>query len=60
MQNGSNKENVMLPMVMVDWTEIQNGFYRYQVYIRDGNIWVKMIIRDFLYAEVVFTPITNR
>lgn len=60
MQNGSNKENVMLPMVMVDWTEIQNGFYRYQVYIRDGNIWVKMIIRDFLYAEVVFTQITNR
>lgn len=48
------EKEVMIPVVMVDWSEIQNGFYKYQVYFKDNKIWVKMIFRDFLYCEVVF------
>ena len=32
--------------------DIQEGFYKYQVYLKNGQVWVKMIIRDFLYCEV--------
>lgn len=52
-------KDALLPMIMVDWVDVQDGFYKYQVYLKDNKIWVKMIFRDFLYCEVVFVPSTN-
>ena len=40
-------------MLLMDWVDVQEGFYKYQVYFKNGQVWVKMIIRDFLYCEVV-------
>lgn len=42
-----------MPMLLMDWVDVQEGFYKYQVYFKNGQVWVKMIIRDFLYCEVV-------
>ena len=55
MQSIKTGEEGILPVVMVDWTDVQDGFYKYQVYFKDDKIWVKMIFRDFLYCEVVFS-----
>ena len=41
-------------LLMMDWTDIQDGEYRYIAYFEGDNLVVKMILMDFLYAEVVF------
>ena len=46
-------EGCRMPMLLMDWVDVQEGFYKYQVYFKNGQVWVKMIIRDFLYCEVV-------
>lgn len=46
-------EGCRMPMLLMDWVDVQEGFYQYQVYFKNGQVWVKMIIRDFLYCEVV-------
>ena len=42
-------EGRRIPMLLMDWVDVQEGFYKYQVYLKNGQVWVKMIIRDFLY-----------
>lgn len=44
-----------MPMLFMDWVDVQEGYYKYQVYFKNGQLWVKMIIRDFLYCEVVMS-----
>ena len=44
-----------IPMLLMDWVDVQEGFYKYQVYYKNGQVWVKMIIRDFLYCEVAMS-----
>ena len=51
----TNGTGYRVPMLLMDWVDVQEGFYKYQVYLKSGQIWVKMIIRDFLYCEVVMT-----
>lgn len=42
-------------LLLLDWTDIQDGVYRYVAYIDTSDrVVVKMIIMDFLYGEVVF------
>ncbi len=37
------------------WNDVQEGRYRYQVYLNsDGQVVVKIIIFEFLYCEVIF------
>lgn len=55
MKSVKANEYAMLPMVMVDWEDVQDDYYKYQVYFKDNKIWVKMIFREFLYCEVVFS-----
>ncbi len=43
-----------LNLVMMDWTDVQNGIYRYIAYFEENKLIVKMIIMDYLYGEVVF------
>lgn len=40
--------------LFMDWTDIQNGVYKYIALYNGDRIIVKMIIRDYLYAEVTF------
>ena len=40
--------------LVMDWTDIQGGVYRYITFYNGYEIVVKMIIRDYLYAEVRF------
>lgn len=53
------EKEAIVPVLMTDWTDIQDDFYKYQVYLKSNKIWVKMIFRSFLYCEVVFSPNTN-
>ena len=38
--------------LFMDWTDIQDGVYRYIAFYNDSDIAVKMVIRDYLYAEI--------
>lgn len=48
------EDNKNLDLVMMDWTDIQDGVYRYISYFDGNTLVVKMIIMDYLYGEVVF------
>lgn len=48
-------EFTSVPVLMVDWIDLQDGYYKYQVYFKNDKIWVKMIFQNFLYCEVVFS-----
>ncbi len=41
-----------IPVLLMDWVDVQDGCYKYQVYIKNNQVWIKMIIRNFLYCEV--------
>ena len=55
MKFSQTEENFDLSAVVVDWVDIQDGYYKYQVYFKEDRIWVKMIFQNFLYCEVVFS-----
>ena len=48
------KKSQNLNLVMMDWTDIQDGIYRYIAYFKGNKLIVKMIIMDYIYGEVVF------
>ena len=50
--DGNNEQATNL--CFLDWTDIQDGIYRYIAYFEDDRLIVKMILMDFLYGEVVF------
>ena len=41
--------------MLVDWNEVQPGSYKYITYYDDEKLIVKMIIKDLLYSQVVFS-----
>lgn len=47
-------EMLNIGLLMMNWTDIQDGEYRYITYLDGDKLVVKMIIMDFLYGEVVF------
>lgn len=41
--------------VVMNWTDVQDGEYKYVAWIeKDETMHVRMVIHDFLYAEIVF------
>lgn len=53
--NGADDENRFIDHhLFMDWTDIQDGIYRYIALYNGENIVVKIIIRDYLYAEISF------
>lgn len=40
-------------LLFMDWTDIQDGVYRYIAFLKNNEIIVKMIFRDFVYAETI-------
>ena len=52
--NGNADNSLTNHHLFMDWTYIQDGVYRYIALYDEDSIVVKMIIRDYLYAEVVF------
>lgn len=48
------KKYANLNLVIMNWTDIQDGVYRYIAYLDDDKLVVKMVILDYLYGEVVF------
>ena len=51
--SADNKSSIKHHLFM-DWTDIQDGVYRYIAFHDEDSIVVKMIIRYYLYAEVRF------
>lgn len=54
LKNSEGNGDLNLNLLMMDWTDIQEGEYRYVAYFDNDKLVVKMIIMDFLYGEVVF------
>ena len=42
---------------VMDWSDIQDGQYRYICWLEAGKINVQIVIDEFLFAKVVFAPI---
>jgi hypothetical protein len=53
-QDIDKAQQTQINVCLLDWTDIQNGYYKYQAFLREGKIFVKIIFYDFLYVEVVF------
>jgi hypothetical protein len=41
-------------MIVMDWHEIQEGNYRYIAWLENDTFCVRIVIHDFLYAEIMF------
>ena len=39
------------------WNDVQDGEYQYTAFIDKSNIVVKIIIQDFLFAEITFNNV---
>lgn len=51
--------NQTIPNVcMMNWHEVQDENYRYICWLENGNINVRIVIKEFLYAQIQFTPET--
>lgn len=48
-------ENINANLVVMDWSDIQEGNYKYVAWFeKDDSFHVRIVIHDFIYAEVVF------
>ena len=52
LQSIQSDNGMVLNHFFADWTDIQDGVYRYVAFYREGEIIVKIIIRDYLYGEI--------
>lgn len=51
----NNEEQLKVPMVIMLWNDIQEHNYRYVAWLEnDDTFHVKIVIHDFLYAEIIF------
>lgn len=48
--------DLKVSFVVMDWSDIQDGQYRYVCWLEEGKIKVKIVIDEFLFAKVVFAP----
>lgn len=55
LQEINSKEQLKVPMVIMLWSDIQEHNYRYVAWLEnDDTFHVKIVIHDFLYAEIIF------
>lgn len=55
LQRVDNGEQTGMPFLIMNWSDIQEHNYRYIAWLEnDQTFHVKIVISDFLYAEVVF------
>lgn len=41
---------------VMDWSDIQDGQYRYICWLEEGKINVQSVIDEFLFSKIVFVP----
>lgn len=58
LQSVTDGDKKILNLCMMDWTEVQENNYRYICWLENGNINVRIVIKEFLYAQLQFTPDT--
>lgn len=55
LQHVDNGEQSKLPILIMNWSDIQEHNYRYIAWLENDNSFhVRIVIHDFLYAEIVF------
>ena len=47
-------ENKPLGLLMNDWIDVQNGFYRYLAISESGGVSIRIVIADYLACEVIW------
>lgn len=53
--NTEGKGDIRIPLAIMNWYDVQNENYRYVTWLEeDDNFHVKIVIHNFLYAEVIF------
>lgn len=50
------EQKIPIRQVVLLWSEIQEGNYRYMCFIKGDSLIVKIVIHEFLYATIIFTP----
>ena len=56
MKSANDLSNLKVSFAVMDWSDIQDGKYRYVCWLEEAKIKVKIVIDEFLFAEVVFAP----
>jgi hypothetical protein len=41
--------------LVVDWVDVQDGYYRYLAVDDGGEVRIKIVIREYLACEIVWT-----
>ena len=60
LQNVQTKEQSKYPLLVMNWSNIQENNYRYIAWIENnGSFHVKIVIHNFLYSEIVFEQDEN-
>jgi hypothetical protein len=54
LQSIDGDKQMMLNLCMMDWTDIQDDNYRYICWLDNDNIYVRIVIKEFLYAQIQF------
>lgn len=55
LQQVDNQESNKMQMIIMNWSEIQEHNYRYIAWLEnDESFHVKIVIHDFLFAEIIF------
>ena len=56
LQSVDGLSELKTPFAVMDWSDIQDGQYRYVCWLEAGKIKVQIVIDEFLFAKVVFIP----
>lgn len=60
LQTVQTKEQSKFPLLVMNWSNIQENNYRYIAWIENnGSFHVKIVIHNFLYSEIVFEQDEN-
>ncbi|MBU1020241.1 MAG: hypothetical protein KJ847_03430, partial [Firmicutes bacterium] len=59
-KNVSSDEIISDQQIVMNWIDIQEKKYRYVCWIDEKHLHVKIVIDEFLFAEIVFNQIDSR
>lgn len=43
-----------MPRVVMDWSDVQDKSYRYVCWLDRHNLYIRLVIKEFLFAQIVF------
>lgn len=50
----NNQKEISSRFLVLDWTNVQDKSYKYIAFIKDQRLYVRIIIKEFIFIEVIF------